>query len=184
MKFYVARHGQTEWNALDKVCGRTDIPLTAKGEEQAKIMGQKLRGEKIDLVVVSPMIRAQQTAKIAAKEAGISEGIFITDERLIEQDYGIYEGADRLSEGFLNNKRNFARRYPGGESHMMVAQRTYNLIDELRQHHPDKNILFVCHGGVCRVINTYFTDIDNDDFYRWGAENSSFLVYEIGGKDE
>ena len=181
MIFYVARHGETEWNALDKVCGRTDIPLTEKGMEQAKAMGEKLKGEKIDLVVVSPMIRAQQTAEIAAEAAGISRDIFVTDERLIEEDYGIYEGVNRKDEGFLGNKRNFAFRYPGGESHMMVAARTYSLIDELRRNHPDKNILFVCHGGFCRVINTYFVDISNEDFFRWGAANSSFVKYEIGG---
>lgn len=184
MKFYVARHGQTEWNALNKICGRTDIPLTEVGEEQARAMGAKLKGKKIDLVVVSPMIRAQQTARIAAQEAGIPESIMVTDERLIEQDYGIYEGMDRLTEGFLNNKKNFACKYPGGESQLLVAQRTYNLIDELRKLHPDKNILLVCHGGVCRVINTYFNDIKNEDFARWGAANSSFIEYEIGGKDE
>lgn len=184
MIFYVARHGQTQWNALDKVCGRTDIPLTELGEAQAKAMGEKLRGEKIDLVVVSPMIRAQQTARIAAEAAGIPLDIITTDERLIEQDYGIYEGVNRKDEGFLSTKRNFACRYPGGESHMMVAARTYSLIDELREKHPDKNILLVCHGGVCRVINTYFVDISNEDFFRWGAENSSFVKYEIGGKNE
>lgn len=184
MIFYVARHGQTEWNALNKVCGRTDIPLTEKGEEQARLMGEKLRGKKIDLLVVSPMIRAQQTARIAAEAAGLSPDIITTDPRLIEQDYGIYEGADRFTEGFLNTKRNFACRYPGGESHMMVAKRSYSLIDELREKHPEKNILLVCHGGVCRVINTYFNDISNEDFYRWGAENSSFTEYEIGGKNE
>ena len=59
---YVIRHGETEWNALNKVLGRTDIPLNSNGIRQAKEMAGMLRDLKIDVFLSSPLIRARQTA--------------------------------------------------------------------------------------------------------------------------
>jgi len=103
----------------------------------------------------------------------------ITETRLIEQNYGIYEGVDRYDEGFLSNKRCFAYRYPGGESMMDVAARTYPLIEEVREKYAGKNVLFVCHGGVCRVINTYFRNMTNDEFFRYAQDNCGYEEYEL-----
>ena len=57
----------------------------------------------------------------------------VIDDRLIEQDYGIYEGVDRQNPDFLANKRNFAFRYPNGKSMMQVAARVYPLLEELKE---------------------------------------------------
>ncbi len=176
MKIYVARHGQTEWNALNKVCGRTDLPLTQEGIEQAKKLSAAVSRLHIDLIVASPMERALQTARTVAEKNGIP---YIVDDRLIEQDYGIYEGVDRLDEGFLSNKRQFAYRYPKGESMMQVAHRTYGLLDDLRKTHANENILLVCHGGVARVIRTYFIDMTNDEFSSYNTENCSCVEYTL-----
>ncbi|MDO4458527.1 MAG: histidine phosphatase family protein [Clostridia bacterium] len=179
MKFYITRHGETEWNAQNRICGRTDIPLTEKGLAQAHELGRRMKNEgKIpDLMVVSPMIRARQTAEAIREEIGEVE--MIIDERIIEQNYGIYEGMDRGTEGFLRNKSQFAVKYPGGESQIQVAARGYNLIDELREKYPNRNIQLICHGGVCRILSTYFTDTDNDAFWRWSAQNCCLLEFDI-----
>lgn len=102
-----------------------------------------------------------------------------TDERFIEQNYGIYEGVERTNQDFLANKRNFAYRYPGGESMMQVAYRTYSLIEEIKEKYGDKNVLLICHGGVSRVINTYFNDLSNDEFFHYELENAKLQEYEI-----
>ena len=97
MKLYVTRHGETAWNKENKVCGRTDLPLTEKGREQAKETGKKLSGVHFDRVVCSPMLRARETAAL------ICEGREVVIERhreLIEQDYGLCEGADRFETSF------------------------------------------------------------------------------------
>ena len=104
------------------------------------------------------------------------------DPRLVEQDYGIYEGKDRGDAGFLANKRNFACRYPGGESMMQVAARVYPLLDEVRRRYPGQNILLICHGGVCRVIHTYFCDVTNEEFFRWHLDNASLAEYQVDEK--
>lgn len=176
MRIYVARHGQTQWNVENKVCGRTDLPLTEKGLAQAEMLGEQVKDLNLDLIISSPLLRARQTAAPAARMCGIP---VLVDDRLIEQDYGIYEGVDRQDPGFLGNKRQFAFRYPGGESMMDVAHRVYGLLEEIRQKHPEKRVLLVCHGGVCRVIRTYFQDMTNEDFFHYSEENAVIREYSL-----
>lgn len=176
MKIYVARHGETEWNVLNKVCGRTDVKLTARGVEQAKQLGDELLGLSIYRIISSPLKRAVQTADIISKKNKIP---YIVDYRLIEQDYGIFEGIDRSNEDFLKNKKEFAYRYPQGESMMQVAYRTYSLIEEVREVYGKKNLLLLCHGGVARIIHTYFNDMKNDEFFKFNIDNCKLVEYEL-----
>lgn len=173
---YVARHGQTVWNAQNKVCGITDVDLTEKGIEQAKTLAYLVESQNISLILSSPLRRAVDTSKIVANICNIPIEI---DQRLIEQNYGIYEGVDRKNEAFLNNKRNFAYKYPNGESMMQVAYRVYGLIDEIRYKYQKDNILIISHGGVCRIINTYFKDMTNEEFFNYTLKNGVLEKYEL-----
>ena len=120
MRLFAARHGQTQWNVDNKICGVTDVPLTEEGWAQARALAEKTVDLELDLVICSTMLRAKQTASAVAEKLNIP---VIEDARLVEQNYGIYEGMDRKTAGFLENKRHFAVRYPGGESLMEVAHR-------------------------------------------------------------
>lgn len=175
MKLYVARHGETEWNRLNKVCGRTDSHLTDKGLQQAQLLAERLDSCSIDVIIASPLSRAQETAGAVAERKHLP---VITDERLIEQDYGVYEGVQRDDRDFLNNKRIFAYRYPGGESMMDIARRTYDLIIETRETYPDSSVLFVCHNGICRVICSYFMDMTNEEYFGFSQDNCGYNIYE------
>lgn len=136
MKLFVARHGQTIWNAQNKVCGITDVELTEKGIEQAKELADIVKKYNIDTILSSPLKRAVETSRIVADKNNI---ILQIEESLIEQNYGIYEGVDRKDDNFLANKRNFAYRYPDGESMMQVAYRIYGLIDKIKEQYQGKN---------------------------------------------
>lgn len=181
MKLFVARHGETEWNAQNKVCGLTDLCLTETGREQARKLAQAVRGRGIEVILASPLKRAQETAGIVGEALGLPVE---TEPLLIEQNYGIYEGVSRFNSDFLANKRCFAYRYPGGESMMQVAYRVYGLIDRVREQYRGRNVLFVCHGGVCRVINTYFKDMTNEEFFQYAQGNCEVMEYELLGKEE
>ena len=111
MKFYVTRHGQTAWNRENLVCGITDLPLDETGREQARQTAQKLKDTHLDRVIVSPLLRARQTAELICQGRALPLSV---DARVREQNYGIYEGVSRFDEGFLSHKRSFATRYPGG----------------------------------------------------------------------
>ena len=177
MKFYVTRHGEAVWNVYNKICGRTDVELTERGREQARQLAERAGAYSIDRIICSPLQRAHETARIVADRWDIPLEI---DERLIEQHYGIYEGRDRQDAGFLNNKRQFAFRYPeGGESMMQMAWRVYSFIEDVKKNHSDKNVLVVCHGGVCRIIRSYFSDMTNDEFFHYYKENCQIEEYEL-----
>ena len=176
MKLYVARHGETQWNALNKICGRTDIPLTDLGLQQAQHLASNMVGKQLDVIIASPMIRAQQTAAAVSDATGIPVQ---TDDRLIEQNFGIFEGLDRSTPAYLANKRQFACRYPGGESQLDVAYRIYGLIEDLKEKYPDKNVLLVCHGGVCRSVRTYFEDMTNEEYFYFSEDNANAREYEL-----
>ena len=62
---------------------------------------------------------------------------------------------------------------------MQVAYRTYGLIEEVKKKYAGKDVLLVCHGGVARVINTYFRDMTNDEFFNYSMENASFEEYTV-----
>lgn len=174
-KLYVARHGQTVWNAQNKVCGVTDVELTEKGIEQAEKLAD-IVPDNIDVIITSPLKRAIETGKIVAEKNNIPMYI---EELLIEQNYGIYEGIDRKDPQFLNNKRNFAYRYPEGESMMQVAYRIYGFIDKIRKEYQGKNVLLISHGGVCRIIRTYFIDMTNEEFFNYTLKNGELEEYEL-----
>ena len=176
MKIYIARHGETEWNRLNKICGTTDIGLTDEGRKQAEHLAKKLKDTNISVIIASPLKRAVETAGYVSKALGVP---IFTDKRLTEQNYGIYEGTDRKGEEFLKNKHNFAYRYPEGESMMQVAYRTYGLIDEIRTKFKDRDVLLVCHGGAARVMNTYFKDMTNEEFFNFSMKNADYEVYEV-----
>ena len=175
MHVYVARHGQTAWNAENKICGTTDLPLNELGWQQAEALAEKCGAYNIDLIIASTMLRARQTAGVVAEKNNLP---VITDARLVEQNYGIYEGMDRQTPGFLANKRHFAYRYPEGESMLDVGHRIYSLLEDVKREYGDKNVLIVCHGGVMRLIRSYFEDMTNDDYYHYSEPNASVREFE------
>lgn len=176
MKIYAARHGQTQWNAENRTCGRTDLPLTELGHEQARLLAEKAKDYDLDIIVVSPMLRAKQTAQAVADLCGIP---MVEEPRLMEQNYGIYEGKSRFDPGFLENKRHFAWRYPEGESMLDLAHRVYSALDDIVAKYSDKNVLLVCHGGVLRAVRTYFEDMTNDAYYTYSEPNAAIREFTI-----
>lgn len=176
MKIYVARHGQTEWNKQNRVLGKTDIPLTETGCNQAYVLAERLKSEHIDLIIASPLSRARQTAEICAAELKLN---IVLDSRLKELNYGIYEGVSRNSEDFQKKRRQCSYRMPGGESVFDVIYRVYDFLDEIKIKYHDKNILTVTHGGICRAIKSYFENLTNDGYFSFFQENCEIKIYRI-----
>ena len=176
MKLYVARHGQTDWNSENRVCGSTNRPLTDLGKEQAKALAENMKDKGIDVIIASPMMRAMQTAGAVSLSTGIP---VMMDDRLREHDYGTFEGIDRSKDEYWQQKYQFAAKFPQGESVLQLAQRVYNLLDDVKKAYPDKTVLLVCHGGVSRMIKTYFEDMTNDEFFHYSPENAFVAEYEM-----
>ena len=128
MKLYVTRHGQTQWNAWNKVLGRTDVPLDETGRTQADALARSLMGEPIDLVLTSPLQRTVQTGAALARSLGIPAR---TADELIEMNFGIYEGVQRSDPVYQAAKAQYFARYPEGESFLDIAARVYPFLRDL-----------------------------------------------------
>ncbi|MBE6754480.1 MAG: histidine phosphatase family protein [Ruminococcaceae bacterium] len=163
-------------NAKGVICGLTDVPLNERGLEQAERLADAAEGRGIEVILCSPMLRAQQTAAAVSRRLGLP---IITEPLLMEQDYGEFEGKDRLTEGFLFCKRNLACRCPGGESALQVAHRVYSLLDDVAQRYAGKTVLLVCHGGLARVMRTYFIDMTADQFTAYVMDNCHLEEYTL-----
>lgn len=177
-KLYFVRHGESEWNVLDKICGATDIPLTSKGHEQAIETGKKIveLGLKADYILSSPLLRARETAEHISTLTGIPVRV---DERLKEQNFGKWEGTSpRKNPLFLKDKMNFISSYGSGESMLRLAQRIYNLLDECRSD-SEHTYMLVAHNGIARFIKSYFCDMSNEEFAAFAVPNCSVLTFEL-----
>ena len=176
-KLYFVRHGQTFWNVENKICGATDIALTPLGHEQAVQAGEAIRDANlsIDMIISSPLVRASETARHISEITDIPMRL---DERLTEQNFGRFEGTARKGAEFLLSKEHFADRYDGGESMLHLAQRIYNLIDEIKADPERKTCLLVAHNGVARAVESYFRTMTNHEYASFGVKNCALVTYE------
>lgn len=177
MVLYTARHGQTLWNVERKMCGVTDVELTETGLEQARRLAQQAEGKGIGLILSSPLKRARTTAQIVADRLGLEVQV---DSRLLERNYGVFEGTRWDDPDFAASKGQFACRFPQGESILDLTARVYSLLDQLKQRHLSQNALIVAHNGVCRAINSYFISSTNQEFFDFSQENCQLEVYCLG----
>lgn len=176
MKLYITRHGETLRNAENRVLGRSDVMLNEKGKAQAVELAEKLKDISIDLIFTSPLSRAKDTAWAVAKTKGLTP---IEDTRLLEVDFGDFEGVPRDYPSYQTAKREHFKRYPNGESYFDMAYRIYDFLYMLKSEYTDKRVLIVSHGGVCRIIHNYFIDMDNEEFVRFAFPNCGLEEFEL-----
>ena len=168
-KLILLRHGQSQWNLENRFTGWTNVPLTKKGEIEAKKAGELLKKNKIyiDYVFSSVLERANKTAEIALKEADLNnlwdkgKLIMIKNENLNERDYGDLVGLNKqeTAEKFGKEQVHIWRRSyetppPNGESLKDVVDRVSpyfknNIKPFLEQN---KNIIVVAHGNSLRAM--------------------------------
>ncbi len=174
-KIYFVRHGESQWNVEDKICGQTDIPLTERGHAQAEETGRRIveKGIAAAEILCSPLLRAKDTAAHISQVTGIPLKV---EPRLTEQNFGIWEGTSpRISEPFCQAKKEFLSRYETGESMFQLAQRIYNLLDELKETGQD--YILVAHNGISRVVCSYFREMTNEEYASYGVENCSVTEF-------
>ena len=176
--FFFVRHGQTIWNVENKICGATDIALTEYGHHQAIETGRKIleEGIRADEILYSPLMRAADTARHISEITGIPARV---EPRLTEQNFGKWEGTPRDGADFKEAKAEFACSYGGGESMLRLAQRIYNLLDDIQKESEDKTYILVAHNGIARVVQSYFHDMTNEEYAAWGIKNCAVIRYDF-----
>lgn len=181
--FYFVRHGQTVWNVENKICGATDIELTEFGHQQAIDTGKKILEEGItaDEILYSPLVRAADTAKHISEMTGIPARM---EPRLKEQNFGKWESTPRDGVDFKKAKEDFACSYEGGESMLHLAQRIYNLLDDIKAESDEKTYILVAHNGIARVVQSYFADMTNEEYAAWGVKNCAVIRYDFYEREQ
>lgn len=158
---FIIRHGETDWNIKRKIQGITDIELNSNGIKQAEIAGEKLVDENIDIIISSPLKRAQKTSEIVNKYINCP---IIYEEGIIERNYGEFEGKYREDfdfYGFWDYDKNI--KGSGVENIRDFFDRVYKTLDKIKQEYKNKNILIVTHGGVIKIINCYFNNVPKNN---------------------
>lgn len=170
----MTRHGQTTWNVEQRICGRANVPLTKKGIEQAHELAKKVAETPVTKIIASPLDRARITAETVATYNNLP---MTCDERLLEMDFGEYDG-DYIPESdyFLELRKNFAFVIPGGESMFQGVARVYSLLDEVVAD-TSETYLLVCHNALMRVIYSYFNSIMNDDYFGLNMDNCELVEF-------
>ena len=174
--FYFVRHGESVWNIENKICGKTDSPLTQKGHEQAVRTAQEIlkQGIRADMILCSPLLRAYATAEHISEICGIP---FRTEDRLIEQAFGRFEGTARDGAEFRQAKTRFIDSYGDGETMLKTAHRVYSLLDEITSQE-DTVYILAAHNGLARIVESYFRDMTNEEFAAFGLKNCEIRRYD------
>ncbi|MDR7276053.1 histidine phosphatase family protein [Catenuloplanes atrovinosus] len=179
----LVRHGQTEWSVAGRHTGSTDIPLTPVGEEQARAIGQRIKGREFAQVLCSPRVRARRTAELA--------GLRVTEivEDLAEWDYGDYEGIttkeihETSPDWYL-----WTDGVPGGESPERIGARIDRVLAKARAALEHGDVALVAHGHALRVVGARWIEepvrvggrlrLDTATLCRLGFEHGRPVILE------
>jgi probable phosphoglycerate mutase len=171
---YLARHGETAWTITGQHTGRTDLPLTERGEANARRLGERLSGLTFAKVFTSPLRRAVQTCELAGFGS-----VAQIDPDLVEWDYGEYEG--RLTVDILKERPDWQLfRDPGGELPQQVAARAARVVSRVRAVAGD--VLVFSSGHFLRVLATRWigSEAMNGKSLMLRTASLSALGYEHG----
>lgn len=187
---YYIRHGQTDWNAVQRYQGQSDIPLNDTGRGQAArngtVLGAHL-GARIHTIdyVASPLSRTSETMQIVRANMGLPPDGFRRDDRLKEQHYGHWEGKlwSELPqvdpEGFAArecDKWNWRPR--GGESYAMLSERIGGWLSSV-----EEDVVVASHGAVSRALRGLVIKMDADELARLEVPQDKIMIVRAGSID-
>ncbi len=180
MKLIIVRHGQTEENVSKIIQGQSAGRLNDLGRKQAKKVGLRLKGEKIDVAYVSDLERAKRTADEILKYHPMTPVVYT--EALRERHYGIWEGKKRAErDAFLQQQRTTPLDFTpeGGESYQALEQRVWGFYNLLMQKHPSDTVLVISHGGTLTALYLTLFQKSRDEYAKYHPENTAVTIVEI-----
>ena len=183
----LVRHGQSIWNLEDRFTGWIDVPLTEKGEDEARAAGALLKAHKFDVAYTSALSRAQDTLAIILEEFAYDIPV-IRNEALNERHYGELQGLNkqRTREKYGADivqlwRRSFDIPPPGGEALKDTAARTLPFYDRaiVGDFANGKNVLVVAHGNSNRSIAMALENLSPDEVVALELGTGVPYIYEV-----
>jgi alpha-ribazole phosphatase/probable phosphoglycerate mutase len=165
---YLARHGESDWNAANRFQGHSDRPLTDLGRRQADALAELVAQENVDAIYSSPLIRALETARIVAARTGLE----VTElDGLREVDTGSWSGLSRaeVQERFPEGFERWIAGGSGwedGETYEEMGERVLRAIRAIAAAHPNGRVLVVSHGGPIRAVQSAAEGIELHEYRR------------------
>lgn len=190
MRLILVRHGQTQWNSVSRVQGRTDIPLNEKGRLQAEAIAKRLEGRAFDAVYASPLSRARETAEAITKRCG---GTVVLEEDLIEIQFGKWEGMtsaelDRAYPelfkdwGWIERPEDCLRME--AESQHEIVTRSLRFMRQIETRHgSNAQILVVGHTMPTKIIIAHFIGLPYNRIRSLRIENCAYNELETGHEE-
>lgn len=159
---YVARHGESDWNAANRFQGHIDRPLTSRGRAQAATLAERLAEVPLEAVYSSPLRRALETAEAVAMQKGLPP---VTLPDLREVDVGTWAGLSRAEvvERFPQAFQRWldgGEGWEGGETYGQMSERVLAVMLEIAERHRDGSVLVVSHGGPVRAVAAAAAEMD------------------------
>lgn len=171
MKLIVVRHGETEDNRAGILEGHLPGSLSEIGRRQVEKLAERLKDEKIDLIISSDLARALDTANMIAKFH--PEINLITDVRLRERNLRASQGKTLESVNWNNPPKDM-------ETKKEMRSRVFELFEETLEKHPSKTIVFVAHGGINRALIRMIYEGELNDSLGWREqENTCMNVFDV-----
>ena len=190
--FYIVRHGQTEWNAADRIQGHLDSPLTDKGINQAKETSEEFKSVKFDTVFSSDLLRAKRTAEFIVLNRGLEVS---TAKALRERTLGQYDG--RLVNEYIEETKELLKEYQrlseekkwefkfakDYESDEELASRFITFLREVAVGYQGKTVLIVTHGETMRSFLTKLGFAKHGALTPSSIKNTGYIIVKSDGVD-
>lgn len=183
MELYIIRHGETVWNKKRLLQGSTDIELSEKGIELAKVTSDKISDVNFDKIYSSPLVRAHRTAEIMKGDRNIE---IIKDERLRELNFGANEGHNSLElQADENNPFHYFFSQPelytpaeGGETLEHICERAKDFLEDIIEPHAEQleRVMIVAHGAMNKALMCHIKQHGIDQYWSGGLQRNCGVI--------
>jgi 2,3-bisphosphoglycerate-dependent phosphoglycerate mutase len=184
-RIILVRHGETDWNALGRLQGQTDMPLNAAGREQARRAAQRLASEPVRGLYSSDLARASETATIIGQPLGLT---VVASPRLRERCYGAWEGltSPEIQAHYPDLFAQWRARVPDfappqGETRSQLLSRALTELQSITRRHVGEVVVVVTHGGLCYVLINHILGSVDGDRREFTFGNASIHTLEVTG---